>query len=71
MLFHVRNNNENAITKQENAMYGDFRSPILAHFQNVPIKLKHISVEEGSLFTGMSTYPTLFLSIIFGNSDRK
>lgn len=35
-LNYVRNNIEKAITIQQAATYGDFLSPILAHFQNVP-----------------------------------
>lgn len=39
----VRNRMENAIITQQTATYGDFLSPILAHFQNVPKSLESTS----------------------------
>lgn len=56
------------------ATYGDFLSPIRAHFQNVPDTLKtqathHLHITKH--FFQFLFYPTLFLSIILGNKDLK
>lgn len=40
VINYVKNNIENAIIRQLAAIYGDFLSPILAHFQNVPVILQ-------------------------------
>jgi hypothetical protein len=67
-----RGSKRTAMTMQHILMYGLSRSPILAHFQNMPINLPYQSGVcfslSAELLSKKKTYPSLLLSIILGNN---
>jgi hypothetical protein len=72
--FQVQNNIDIAINTHAAETHGDFLSPILANFQNVPNILKEkktLVMHNQIILMSYDEYPVFLRSINDGKSDRK